>query len=144
MLIIYPTADYDSFLSVADCTTLSDSYIANNKFSLLSDDTEREAVLRQTCLMIKQCPNITLPEDIENDLELSQMYLVEQALTVDMMAYDPNGGSINSEQVDTLAVSYDTSKKEDNDTFPPVVYGLLRRYGCAKPSSFSQSYLGRS
>ena len=44
-LIIYPSEFWDSFLSVATCTTLSDRYISGNKFGLLADDVAKEVIL---------------------------------------------------------------------------------------------------
>ena len=144
-LIIYPTDSWDSFLDVSTCETLSDAYISGNKFSQLTDEPQKEAVLRQTALQIKTCKSIVLPEFIEVELQLAQMYLVEQALTLDMIAYDPNDKAITGESVDTISVSYDTSKKGSNGDFTPMVNSLLSQYGCTRASGgFSQVSVGRS
>ncbi len=145
-LIIYPTADYDSFISVADCETTSDAYIYGNKFSQLATVEGKEAILRQTCLSIRQCNNIVLPADIESNLEVAQVYLVEQALTINMIAYDANEGAIIEEHAGAVGASYDSSKKAaDNSAFPPMVSNLLSTYGCTSTSGgFSQGSVGRS
>jgi len=143
-LIIFPTTDWDSFLSVLECTAMSDSYIASNKFASLADDVAKEIILRQTALQISQCPNIVLPDDITKSLQMAQMYLVEQALTTDMISYDANDRAVTSESVDTLAVTYDADKKGGNDDFSPMVSSFLRQYGCNNTNSgFAQVSLGR-
>ena len=143
-LIIYPSEFWDSFLSVADCTTLSNRYVSGNKFATLADDAAREIILRQTALQINQCPNMELPTNVTTDLAMAQMYLVEHALTTDMIAYDANDRAITSERVDTLAVTYDTDKKGSSDDFPPMVSSFLKQYGCNNTNSgFAQISLGR-
>ena len=144
-LIIYPLDSWDSFQEVAECTTLSNNYISGNKFASLADDTAREIVLRQTALQIKQCSSITLPDLNELDLLMAQMYLVEQALTVDMIAYDSNDRAITEEHAGAVGVSYDSNKKASSaNAFPPMVNDLLRQYGCTKSGGgFSQSFIGR-
>jgi len=144
-LIIYPDEHYDSFISVATCTTLSDRYISGNKFGLLADDVAKEVILRQTALQISQCKNITLPSNVESGLAMAQMYLVEQALQTDMMAYDANDKAIIEEHAGAVGVSYDVRLKGSSTEFPPMVIGLLSQYGCKGSSrGFSQSYVGRS
>ncbi len=144
-LIIYPDEHYDSFISVATCTMLSDRYITGNKFASLADDTEREVILRQTALQIASCPNITLPDAVTVELQMAQMWLVEHALTTDMMAYDANDRAITSETVDVLSVSYDANKKGSNGDFPTMVRSLLSQYGCiGTGGGFNQIPLCRS
>ena len=144
-LIIYPLENYDSFLEVAECITLSDNYIPNNKFAQLADDTSKEVILRQTALQIKQCKNITLPDDTTNDLEMAQVYLVEQALSTDMVAYDSNDGAVQSETAGSVSMSYFKGEKLSNTSFPPMVVSLLSQYGCKQSNGkFSQSYASRS
>ncbi len=144
-LIIYPSEFWDSFISVATCTTLSDRYISGNKFGLLADDTAREVALRQASLMIAQCPNIVLPATVDTNLAMATMYLVEHGLTVDMIAYDAADKAVASETAGAVSISYFQGQKSGNETFPPMVLSLLKPYGCKSPSGkFSQSYIGRS
>ncbi len=144
-LIIYPDEHYDSFLSVANCTVLSDRYITGNKFGQLADDAAKEVILRQTALQIAACSNIVLPTTVTTDLAMAQMYLVEHALTTDMMSYDANARAVTSETVDVISVTYDASKKGSNSDFPTMVSALLKQYGCSGTSGgFSQIPLGRA
>lgn len=146
-LIVYPTANWDSFNSEADATTKITGFAASEgKTAYLAlDEAGKEAILRQTALQIKLCPSIVLPDGIESDLALAQCYLTVHALSVDMMSYDANSNAITSEKVGSLAVSYNSHKKGSNSAFDTMTQALLKQYGCkSQKSGFSQSYIGRS
>lgn len=144
-MIVYPLTDWNTFLDVAQCIVLSDQYITGSKFSALTDVPTQEAILRQTALQMKMCKSIVLPETNETDLQLAQMYLVEHALTVNMMAYDANDKAIASESVDVISVSYFEGLKDGTETFPPMVNTLLSQYGCRSTTGgFKQVPLGRN
>lgn len=146
-LIVYPTTDWDSFVSVTRADTIIGGFVqdAGATAYIALTETEKEAILRQTALQIQLCNGIVLPDDIEYSLEYAQCYLTTHALETDMITYDPTADSVTSEAVDTLAVSYDVNRKEGNDTFPPMVTKLLSRYGCITQSGgFSMAGLGRS
>jgi len=144
-LIIYPDEHYDSFLSVANCTTLSDRYITGNKFGSLATDVEKEVILRQASLMIAQCPNIVLPTTVDSILAMATMYLVNHALEFDMVSYDPTDNAVASETAGAVSISYFEGQKNGNESFPPIVSTLLKPFGCSSGSSgFKMVPLGRS
>ena len=143
-LIVYPTADWNTFMDEATADAVIGAMVGGDAFTILSSE-EKEAYLKKTALSIRLCPNITLPDVVTSDLELAQGYLTLHALSVDMLAYDPNERAVTSESVDVISVSYDAGMKKDADAFPPIVQDLLRQYGCSKSSGgFSQGYVGRS
>ena len=146
-LIIFPLDNYDSFVSVVDADAIIGGFVVSDGQTayLAGDEAYKEAILKQTCLQIRLCPNISLPADIESNLELAQCYLVVHALTVDMMSYDANDRAVTKEQVGTLSVEYDANLKGDVSEFDSMTSALLKQYGCNnKSSGFGQSYLGRS
>ena len=144
-LIIYPDENYDSFISVATCATLSSRYVIGNEFNKLATDEEKEAILRQSTLMISMCKGITLPATVSKGLEKATMYLANHALEVNMLFYDANDKAIQSETAGAVSMSYFKGEKDGNETFPPMVLSLLNVYGCRGVSrGFSQSYVSRS
>ena len=146
-LVIFPLDNYDSFVSVADADAIIGGFVVSDGQTayLAGDEAYKEAILKQTCLQIRLCPNISLPADIENNLELAQCYLVVHALTVDMMSYDPYDKAVTKESVSTISTEYDVNMKGDASDFDTMTSALLKPYGCSnKSSGFSQSYIGRS
>lgn len=146
-LIIYPIDDWDSFISVTDADAMIGGFVESvgQTAYLALDEAGKEAILRQTALQISLCPGITLPDENSSSLEKAQCYLVTHALEVNMMSYDPSDDSVTSETVGEISVSYDTNRKDSNDSFPPIVTSLLSSYGCKSSSGgFSQAYVGRS
>ena len=143
-LIIYPDTGWDSFVSVADADTIIGGFTSDGGYSAL-DAAGKEAILKQTALQIRLCPNIVLPDAVESDLELAQCYLTTHALTTDMLSFDSADRAVTKEKVGEIEVAYDSSyKATDNSGFPTLVYQLLSRYGCRNTASgFSQGTLFR-
>lgn len=146
-LIQYPLDNWNTFADVASADIIIGGFVASDGQAayLALDVAGKEAILAQTAMQIKFCPSITLPETNETDLQQGQCYLVVHALTVDMVAYDANEKAITSEAVDSLSVSYDTSKKGSNSDFDSMTSMLLKQYGCSgQSSSFGMINLGRA
>ncbi len=144
-LVIYPTDNWNSFVSVVDADTIIATFVSDNGYSQL-DNEGKEAILIQTALQIRLCNNITLPSDTTSDLELAQCYLVTYALGTDMLAYDPNSRAVIEEHAGAVGTSYDSGMKaEDNSSFPSMVQSLLNQYGCSSSrGGFTQTYKGLS
>ncbi len=148
-LIIYPADLWQSFTTVLEADLIISTFVESEGKAVWDsylDDAPKEAILAQTGLQIKLCPNITLPDDVTTDLELAQCYLTIHALTVDMLSFSVNDKAISEEHAGAVGVSYDVNLKADNNSaFDPMTQALLNQYGCNKSNSgFSQSYLGRS
>jgi len=146
-LIPYPLDFWNTFAVEAEADLHIGSFVdsvGKAAYGAL-DSQSKEAILMQTSLQMKLCPNIRLPDTLETDLSLAQCYLVVHALETDMMAYDANSKAITSESVDVISVTYDASKKGSNSDFPTMVSALLKQYGCSGTSGgFSQIPLGRA
>lgn len=130
-LIIYPAADWNSFITVAAADVIIGGFVSDNGYLSL-DAAGKEAILKQTALQISLCPGITLPAAVTPQLEIAQCYLTTYAMTADMLSFDPNGAAINAESVDVISVSYDTGLKGSAADFPPIVQAILKPYGCGK------------
>ena len=147
-LIVYPLENWDSFVDETRAIALIGGFVSSAgtlAFEAL-DSTGKEAILRQTALQIRLCPNIILPTDNESNLEYAQCYLTTHALITNMLSFDANDKSISEEHAGEVGVSYDTKlKASDNTEFDPMTKALLKNYGCKSSNrGFSQSYVGRS
>ena len=145
-LIVYPAQNWDTFIDIATADILIGGMAqnANTVEYLAMDDTAKEAILMQTALQIRLCKNITLPDDIESDLELAHAYLTAYAIGTDMVSYDPNGKAITYEKVGSLATAYQAGMKGSNQDFDPMTKSLLSQYGCSGGGSgFTQSTVSR-
>ena len=143
-LIIYPTEGYNSFATQAEADAKIATFVSDNGYSALSPE-QKEAYLIQATMLISNCPGITLPEDVTENLISAQCYYAVYTITNDPLAYDPNDKAIKSEKVGAIAVEYDTAYKKASNTFPPVVGGFLKPYGCSGSSKgFTQGRAGTS
>ena len=132
MLILYPLDDANSFVDVTEADAIIGGFVpSDGKAAYLALlEADKEAYLKQAYLQIVSCGGITLPETSESALGSAQCYLVVYSQTVETVNVDPNERAVTAERVDSLAVSYDADKRVSSDTFPPMVYSLLRTYGC--------------
>jgi len=132
MLILYPLDDANSFVDVTEADTIIGGFVpSDGKTAYLALlEADKEAYLRQAFTQISSCSGITLPDTSESALGTAQCYLVVYSQTVETVNVDPNERAVTGERVDTLGVTYDSDKRVSSDTFPPMVYSLLRPYGC--------------
>lgn len=140
MLIIYPTNDWQTFLS----ETEADSFMAKQRndggWSTFTTD-QKELLLIMTCDQIRLCPNVTLPDTNEVDLKEGQSHLLLQASRNDLTVYDASGKFVTKEKVGSLEVSYSDNRYKFGDVgFPPLAELYLTQYGCSGGGGgFSQS-----
>ncbi len=136
MLVIYPADGADSFVDVAEADIIIGGFVpSEGKTAYLALlEADKEAYLRQAFVQISSCSGITLPDTSETALGTAQCYLVVYSQTVETVNIDVNERAITGERVDSLAVSYDSDKRVSSDTFPPMVYSLLRPFGCQNNS----------
>jgi len=144
MLITFPVTDWSTFLSEVEADAWMIRKQNDGGWSTLTIQ-QKEMLLIQTASMIRLCSGSKLPDDNEADLREGQAYLLLQATKVDMTEFDATDRSITAESVDTISVSYDTSKKGDLTTFPPLAKLFLQQYGCKGGSGgFTMVKLGRN
>jgi len=137
MLILYPLDDANSFVDVTEADAIIGGFVpSEGKTAYLALlEADKEAYLKQAFLQISSCSGITLPDTSESALGTAQCYLVVYSQTVETVNVDVNERAVTGERVDSLGVTYDSDKRVSSDTFPPMVYSLLRGYGCQNNSS---------
>ncbi len=143
-LVTYPHPDWESFINVASADAFIASYPDDKGWGKLTP-AQKESIVMDTATMIRLCPNIKLPATMELDLGLAQGHLIRQYLSVDMFAYDPNSKALTEEHAGSVGHSYDARlRASSNLEFPPMVYALLKKYGCMKSGGFTQVNMGRA
>lgn len=135
-LIIYPTEDYDAFISVVDCDTLLSSNVIGAQRALYDDlvDSDKEIYIRQATTLIKQ--RITMPETLENDLKAATAYLVNYSVGLDMTNADKSSNVKVKNIVGVISTEYFSNGSASN-AFPDVVTSFLSQYGLSARSTFS-------
>ena len=144
-LIIYPADNWDSFATEPQITALIESHVHSEEWDLLTV-SQREIYLRQSTKLIASCPNITLPETPELDLQIAEAFMSVHIMNNSVTDYDLNDRAITSEKVDSIKVTYDPNlKSSSNLSITPMAALYLNQYGCTvKRGGFSQAYVGRS
>jgi len=138
-LIIYPTANYQSFMSGIE----ADGWMATQRddggWASLTQH-EKDVLLVQSASQIRLCKGIKLPTDNELDLREGQAHLLLYITRTDITEFDPNEKDITKEKVGSLEVNYAYRDKNMTSTsFPPMASLFLEQYGCSGNSGFSQS-----
>ena len=138
MLIEYPDLNYDTFCSLVDAETILLNYIQS---SLLTDwnalsDTDKEALLRQSTLLIKQRVEV-LPDTLENDLKMACAYLSNHSVSVDMTNEDGAGNVKIKEITGVVKTEWFNPKEDKSNEFPDVVESLLSGYDVVASCGFS-------
>jgi hypothetical protein len=143
-LIIYPAADYDSFCSVSDATTILDNNLLSiSEWTTLDnlsisewtalDNTNKEKLLRQATLLIST--RIKLPDTLETNLKKATAYLANYSIGKDMTNSSSDSNVKIEEIAGTIKTEYFSPNKSDND-FPDIVDMLLSSYGIVQSGSF--------
>ena len=135
-LILYPTTDYDAFISIANCDTFLTANVIGSQrtdYDALSDG-DKEIYIRQATTLIKH--NITLPDTLEDDLQYATAYLVNYSIGVDMTNEDGKQGNIKRKEiVDVVETEY-FAPGQDSNSFPDIVQSLLNQYDGVSDGSF--------
>jgi hypothetical protein len=132
-LIIYPAADYDSFCSVSDATTILDNNLLSISEWTALDNTNKEKLLRQATLLIST--RIKLPDTLETNLKKATAYLANYSIGKDMTNSSSDSNVKIEEIAGTIKTEYFSPNKSDND-FPDIVDMLLSSYGIVQSGSF--------
>jgi hypothetical protein len=132
-LIIYPAADYDSFCSVSDATTILDNNLLSISEWTALDNTNKEKLLRQATLLIST--RIKLPDTLETNLKKATAYLANYSIGKDMTNSSSDSNVKIEEIAGTIKTEYFSPNKSDND-FPDIVDMLISSYGIVQSGSF--------
>lgn len=135
-LIIYPTDSWDSFVTIANADTILTNNIPSTQRTLWDalTDTDKEIYLRQATELIRT--KITLPDELEDDLQKATSYLANYSVGKDMTNDDGSGN------VKVKNIAQTTIKKEyfyagaNSNAFPSNVTALLSQYGYGGANTF--------
>ena len=134
-LTIYPTDNYDAFISIVDCDTYLTSNIIGSQRILYDAliDSDKEIYIRQATTLIGQ--RITLPDTLEDDLKAATAYLVNYSVGLDMTNANKSSNVKVKNIVGVISTEYFASGAASN-AFPDIVTSFLSTYGLLARSSF--------
>lgn len=133
-LVIFPTTNYESFVSVANATTLISNNVIDTSLWTALTTTHKEIYLRQSTKLISQKIDLDLIEDITN-LELATALLANHSIGKDMLNSDGNE-NLKVKDLSGVIRKEWFSKGKKSNAFPDFVSSLLSEYGYASSNSF--------
>lgn len=154
-LVIYPTADYDSFITVADATTVIETYTLHATTWNALTVTEQEVYLRIAATDIVQHVDQELtpfPDPMTSCVGDAQALMAIQDVVYGFSASTTvaDVGSVKKQKVATLEIEYYDSKSNTTKTAPRVptmAEPCLEELGylfTPSVNGLTQSTLGRS
>lgn len=123
-LTVYPTENYDSFVSVTE----ADTYFANKLRGTVwdsADNTEREAALRQAFTRINLLNLNYLSLIADEGLTKLKTAQMEQAIHELRHDLDSASSSLSAVDLDGVKVNWNKSQVQQ---YPDIVLGLLRDF----------------
>lgn len=154
-LIIYPTAEYDSFISVADATTVIDELTLFSSQWAGITLTEREIYLRIACRRIEDGIDQDVnpyPDPMPDCAGQAQALMAVQDLVYGFSSSTDTSsvGAIKKQKVASLEIEYydsDVNSPKSAPIIPSMAVPCLEDLGYDTPvniSGLSQLTLGRS
>ena len=123
-LTVYPTENYDSFVSVTE----ADTYFANKLRGTVwdsADISEREAALRQAFIRINLLNLSSIALIADEGLTKLKAAQTEQAIHELRYDLDSASGGITAVDLDGVKVNWNKSQVQQ---YPDIVLGLLRNF----------------
>ena len=135
-LIIYPTDNYDSYVSLLDAESIYDTNIIDtSKWDALTDPM-KEKYLRQATMLIKLKITDPLEEATPFNLQLATVYLVDYALDTNVLK-DDGKGNLKRIEIEGAITKEFFSRANSNTAFPDHIAMLLNEFGYLSNSTFS-------
>lgn len=145
-LVIYPTTDYDSFVSIADANTIIEEYSLHNDLWSALSDAEKEVYLR---VGTDRIFSVISTDDTDEayldstvyDATTSCLPKSNALMAIHDVVYglstsiNPNKGLITKEKVGDLEVNYFQGYSKNpksgivTNPFPNIVKSCLETYG---------------
>jgi len=134
-LILYPTENYDTFISIINCDTLLTANVIGSQREAYANliDTDKEIYIRQATTLIKN--DITLPYTLEDDLQLATAYLVNHSVGI-VMTNGDKSSNVKEKEIDGVVRTVYFSPNSDVNDFPDICQSLLSQYDGASDGSF--------
>lgn len=135
-LIIYPTTDYNSYVSLADAEILiTDNIISHSAWDALTS-TQKELYIKQSTTLIRLKIQDPYEDATPSDLELATVYLAVSSIAVDMTESDGKD-NLKRIKIDGAIEKEYFTKSEKSNSFPDIVEALLSQYTYTNSSSFT-------
>jgi len=131
-MIIYPTTDWNSYVSLIDANTIAADFIDDN-FTALTD-AEKEKYLKQSTLLIKLKIIDPLEETTPDNLKLATVYLANYSIGKNMVSYDTSD-NVKRLKIDGALEKEYFSQGSKSNSFPSIVNELLSEYGMSGGTS---------
>ena len=136
MLTIYPTDNYDSYVSLLDAESIYDTNIIDTtKWDAIADPL-KEKYLRQATMLIKLKITDPLTTETPYNLQLATVYLVDYALSTNVLQ-DDGKGNLKRIEIEGAITKEFFSRANSNTAFPDHIAMLLNEYGYLASSTFS-------
>lgn len=144
MLIIYPTTDYDSFVSVVDADTIiSKNSLKNTEWTALTE-AQKEVFLRiATTRILNAIDTSLLVEDVCIKNATALMAVRDLVFEISS-SVNPNTGLISKEKVGNVEVTYFHGNPihritgRSTNPFPKEIIPCLQKYGADLTSGYIQ------
>ena len=146
-MILYPTTDYVSFITVAEADTIIGAYTLNFSTWDALDDTDKEAYLRIAFSIINDgldtLPDAPVSQCLKNSQALNAVHDVingiSKPLTISQVVKKEEAGQVKVEYFEPSATA------TSNSYIHPLSKQCLADLGYVFPiSGFGQTTLGRS
>lgn len=134
-LIIYPTTNYNSYVSLADAEILIANNIINHTAWDALTSTQKELYLKQSTTLIRLKIQDPYEDATPSDLELATVYLAVSSIAVDMTESDGKD-NLKRIKIDGAIEKEYFTKSEKSNSFPDIVEALLSQYTYTNSSSF--------
>ncbi len=136
-LIVYPTINFDAFISLADCEVVLSNTVPSSQLMgwVALSDTDKEVMIRQSTMLIKA--KITPPSTLEQDLKTATAYLSNYSIDTDMQNEDGSDNVKVKEIVGVVKTEYFTKSEDKSNELPDIVISLISQYFTKAKSSFS-------
>lgn len=137
-LIIYPTTDWDSYVSVLNADTMLTNYLFDSTAWLALTSAKKEILLRQASMLISA--HITDPEEVETpeDIVLATAYLADYGRTTNLLV-DSQSGNIKRLKIEGAIEKEYFAKGSQSNSFPSIVKTLLVPYGYSNGTKIERS-----
>lgn len=127
-LIIYPSLDWNSYISLTDAEAIiTDVIYDTTKWDSLYD-AQKEILLRQASLKIRLSINDPEISEAPSDLELATVYLAEYSIGKNM-TYNDNSNNLKRIKIDGAIEKEFFGKSSSSTAIPNIVSSLLSQYG---------------
>lgn len=137
-LILYPNDNYNAFTDIAFCDTFLTENVPSSQRTAYDAllNADKEIYIRQATTLIKS--KITLPETLEEDLQIATCYLVNYSIGIDMLNNDTSVTGLQEKTIDkgTITKKYFENAVKNTNALPDIVTEILKKYGYNSGGSF--------